>query len=125
VDHPHPAPVGKRDEEGSLSSDWYVLDEQHNVVGPVDVIEAAKFRKDMSRRRVALTKVYEGCEVSTVFLGLDHRYTDEGAPLVFESLVMGGPFADDMERYSTWAEAEAGHARIVDKCQPILTEELP
>lgn len=105
-------------------SNWYVLDEQNNVVGPVDLMEAAKFHKDMDRRRVGRTTVYDGCDVSTVFLGLDHNWTNQGAPIVFETMVFGGPFDQEQERYSTWAEAEAGHRLWVEKCQPILTEEL-
>jgi hypothetical protein len=51
--------------------------------------------------------------VSTVFLGLDHAF--RGKPILFETLVMGGPCDQDGERYSAWAEAEAGHARYVEK----------
>lgn len=101
-------------------SDWYVLDDDNNVVGPVDLMEAARFHKS-DRRFVAKTKVYEGCEVSTVFLGLDHRFGD-GPPLVFETLVFGGTEDGEGDRYSTYAEAVAGHARFVEKCQPIMTE---
>lgn len=63
-------------------------------------------------RIVAKTSVGKS-EVSTVFLGIDHRFTGEGPPLLFETLVFGGPLADRMERYSTWAEAVAGHDRMV------------
>lgn len=102
-------------------SDWYMLDKDHNVVGPVKLLVGAKFLSDPNRI-VAKTKVYDGCEVSTVFIGLDHRF-GPGKPLVFETLVFGGPFDQDGDRYSTWVEAEAGHARFVEKCQPIMTED--
>jgi hypothetical protein len=46
--------------------------------------------------------------VSTVFLGIDHAW--EGPPLLFETMVFGGPLDEEMERYSTWEEAERGHA---------------
>lgn len=101
-------------------SDWYVLDAQRNVVGPVPLLEGARVF-ECSDRVVAKTKLPD-CEVSTVFLGLDHRLTNKGRPLVFETLVFGGPFADQGDRYCTWAEAEAGHAKWVEKCQPIMTE---
>lgn len=47
--------------------------------------------------------------VSTVFLGLDHRMFGEGPPILFETLVFGGPNDGRMERYCTWEEAERGH----------------
>ena len=52
--------------------------------------------------------------VSTVFLGIDHQH-DDGPPHLFETLVFGGPMDDAMERYSTWADAEAGHVAMVER----------
>lgn len=34
---------------------------------------------------------------------------------IFETLVIGGPLDDKMKRYSTWEEAEAGHAAMVEQ----------
>jgi hypothetical protein len=50
--------------------------------------------------------------VSTVFLGIDHSYGD-GPPLLFETMVFRGHLDERQWRYSTWDQAEAGHARIV------------
>lgn len=55
-----------------------------------------------------------GAYVSTVFLGLDHRF-GQGEPLVFETMVFGGPLDQEQERYSTWDEAEAGHKAMVER----------
>lgn len=49
--------------------------------------------------------------VSTVFLGINHRF-GPGKPLLFETLIFGGPHDQDMWRYSTWGEAEKGHDRV-------------
>lgn len=49
--------------------------------------------------------------VSTVFLGIDHRWIGEGPPLVFETMVFGGPLDEHQEHCSTWREAEAQHER--------------
>ena len=56
----------------------------------------------------------KSCEVSTVFLPIDHNYSNEGPPLVFETLIFEGPLADWMNRYSTWEDAEKGHAEFVE-----------
>lgn len=70
--------------------------------------------------------------VSTVCLGLDHRHFGDGPPLVFESMAFiwhGDFYPDDhphlpghrkqesldCERYGSWAAAEAGHKRMVEK----------
>jgi hypothetical protein len=52
--------------------------------------------------------------VSTVFLGLDHSFSGDEA-ILFETMVFAADHGGQMERYSTWDEAEAGHARWVAK----------
>ena len=64
-------------------------------------------------RTVAKTDIGDA-HVSTVCLGLDHNY-GSGPPLLFESMVFGGPFNGEMDRYSTWAEAEQGHNAVVER----------
>lgn len=65
---------------------------------------------------VAKTKLGE-VEVSTVWLGLDHNHAPYGPPIIFETMVFGPDHPLDMEcvRYSTEAEAEAGHAAMVER----------
>lgn len=89
---------------------YYILDGNGEPV-PVESFSEAEgsFEKD---RRVALDDI-AGSLVSTVFLVIDHQYDDDGPPLLFETLVFGGPLADEMDRYSTRAEALAGHAAMV------------
>ena len=52
-----------------------------------------------------------GVEVSTVFIGIDHGFG--GPPLWFETIIFGGHHDGYRERYATYEEAEAGHARAV------------
>lgn len=55
------------------------------------------------------------CEVSTIFLGLDHNHSFlNGQPILFETMVFW-PHNDCYEcrRCSTWSEAEAMHAFMV------------
>lgn len=54
----------------------------------------------------------ERCRVSTVFLGLDHSFGG-GAPVLFETMIFGGPLSGECWRYRTYAEAERGHAEAV------------
>ena len=55
-----------------------------------------------------------GSEISTVFLGMDHSF-GSGKPLLFETMVFDGPLDGEMERCSTWDEAEAMHERMVER----------
>ncbi len=68
--------------------------------------------------RVAFTEnVLPGVNVSTVFLPIDHNFSEEGPPLVFETLVFGGNLDGETERYSDWTSAVKGHERMVGRVQ--------
>lgn len=63
-------------------------------------------------RVVAWTGNGDKC-VSTVFLGLDHRHGGKGPPIVFESMLFVNGHSEEMERYSSWDDAEIGHKAFV------------
>ena len=64
--------------------------------------------------RVVFQTEVPGGMVSTVFLGLDHRFGD-GPPLLFETMIFRDGEADGWFRCATWSEAEAQHKATVDK----------
>ena len=68
-------------------------------------------------RRVGLTEIGD-IRVSTVFLGIDHNFCG-GAPLLFETMIFGGPHDQEMQRYSTWDEAENGHEQMVELAKKV------
>lgn len=70
------------------------------------------FESSGDERIVARDDLGSGVVVSTVFLGLDHAYFD-GPPILFETMIFGGNFDMEMRRYSTRAQAQDGHTRIV------------
>jgi len=95
-------------------SDKYVLNDRHEAI-PCDDLEIwARMFGDAEARRVGADDVGP-YRISTVFLGLDHNF-GEGPPLLFETMVFSpGDDDGDMERCSTWAEAEVMHARFVER----------
>ena len=90
-------------------SDKFILD-GHKAVPCDDLATWARWF-ETADRTVAKTEI-GGASVSTVFLGLNHRF-GEGAPLVFETMIFGGAYDQEQRRYSTWEEAEGGHAECV------------
>lgn len=87
---------------------YYTLDENHNPV-PSDVRTTNAFARN---RTVNRTDV-RGSTVSTVFLVIDHSFSNTGPPILFETMVFGGPLDGEQERCATWAEAQAMHERMV------------
>lgn len=96
-------------------SEYY--DRQGN---PISVEESHRLIKEASARgedykRVSRTEIpgeHKDISVSTVWLGLDHSFGDTG-PLIFETMVFGGRFDGECERYETEEDAVEGHDRMV------------
>ena len=77
------------------------------------VLDPSDCLQPIEERRIARTEITPEVYVSTVFLGLDHRYTPEEPPVLFETIVFGLKGDEPLERYTTYEAAEAGHARWV------------
>ena len=52
-------------------------------------------------------------------LGSTMRYVEagEGPPILFETLVFGGPLDGEMDRYSSWDDAQVGHEMMVKRAR--------
>lgn len=94
-------------------SEWpqhYILVDR--VPFAVDMMTWARWFNDIDSRRVDHTDVDARCHVSTVFLGLDHNFSG-GEPILFETMIFGGPLDGAQWRYHTYDQAERGHADAV------------
>jgi hypothetical protein len=101
---------------------WYKINEDKSV----EMIPDGRFPTheeiETIHKRVGDDDV-EGQRVSTVFLNLDHNWSG-GEPLLFETMIFGGPYGAYMERYSTYDQAKAGHERIVNCLKKGVNPEL-
>lgn len=96
----------------------YVLDGKT----PIKVDDLLTFAQwyESADRHVAQDFVGD-IRVSTVFLGYDHGW--HGTPVLFETMVFGGPLDGEQERYHTWEEAEAGHKIMLEKVKQLKKEQ--
>ncbi len=90
----------------------YVLDDAGEPVVERDYYLWGRWMQD-HERRLAVTELGDGVSVSTVFLGLDHRFGDKGRPLLFETMIFGGAHDRWQLRYDSRTAALAGHALAV------------
>lgn len=88
---------------------YYKLNPEGEPVPCEDVIEWGKWF-ERANRTVLRDELPNNVRVSTVFLGLDHNFGGP-QPLLWETMIFGGPHADYQERYATREDAIAGHAR--------------
>jgi hypothetical protein len=65
--------------------------------------------------RVAYDVLDGDVEVSTVWIGISIRM--EPPPQMFETMIFGGAFDQWQERSSSWAEAQAVHAKWLQVLQ--------
>jgi hypothetical protein len=103
-------------------TDKYIL-AGHEPVEEPDLMRWAEWM-ETADRQVRHTEQGD-VRVSTVFLGVDYNFGDLfGRPILFETMAFVGHESVAQDRYRTWDEAAAGHARIVAevfKPTPILT----
>lgn len=84
---------------------------------PVGVDEAMRLLDgDRGVARTAVVVDGEHVLVSTVHLVLNHSW-QPGPPVIFETMVFGGPLDDYCERYSTAEAALAGHDQVLARLQ--------
>ena len=104
--------------------DKYILGANQQPVLCEDIrVWGEWFERDPAVRRVALTEL-DGVEVSTVFLGINHNW-GEGVPILWETMIFGGAEDQSQWRYTSHAEALAGHAAAVALAQQSLVPSTP
>lgn len=101
-----------------MNPSHFILDGHTPVVA--DLMTWARWFSDVNARRVATDTLPGDVLVSTVFLGLDHNF-GRGLPLLFETMILGGEHDGYSDRYTTWDEAEAGHAKALAMARSEVT----
>lgn len=91
----------------------YILDEDGEPVPEPDLLKWGAWYREADRH-VAVTIVGgdgdHQVRVSTVFVGMDHNFGGvNSTPILWETMIFGGPNSDYMRRYTTRADALAGH----------------
>ena len=91
----------------------YIRDANGDPQKEPDTIAWAKwFEGGDDMRRVAWDESGPSV-VSTVFLGIDHAFHG-GPPLLWETMVFGGPLDMEQQRYTSQEAALEGHREMVE-----------
>lgn len=88
----------------------YILDGK--VPKPVDDIKKWANWFETANRIVKSTMI-NGVHISTVFLGCDHSFKNDGSQL-FETMIFGGNNDGYQIRCATWREAENQHQKAIN-----------
>ena len=99
-------------------TDHYIID-KNGIISEASLIEWAEwFETNPPERIIGKDSVKFGeseLRISTVFLGLDHRFSGEGDPILFETMLFDESDSGEelyMERYTTFDAALEKHNHI-------------
>lgn len=96
-------------------SDKYILDASGNPQRCDDAIQWA-MSFEQTDRQVA-DDIIGNVRVSTVFLGLDHRFSGDGDPILWETMIFGGKQDGYQDRYTSKESAIEGHQKALNLVQ--------
>lgn len=100
----------------------YVLDQDGNALPATGLMEWAQWMEEsQEQRQIGHDDLGSWGWISTIFLGLDHDHLAVARgvdpllhrPLLWETMVFGGPSDRYQQRYRSRDEALAGHRKIV------------
>lgn len=86
--------------------DKYIL-KNEKIYPCNDLMLWGEWMNNPEDRRIGVDEI-EDIKISTVFLGMDHGFGN-GTPILFETMIFGGPLDSDMARYETIEQARNGH----------------
>lgn len=98
-----------------MANGKYILDDDGKPVECEDLMQWSRWFEVIANRRLAEDLVGD-VRVSTVFLALDHNWSDAGPPVLWETMIFGGKtdeFDDWCERYTNRDAAMEGHAKAL------------
>lgn len=88
---------------------YYILNKDKSISPTNDIMEWAGFMDNKENSLIVRKSFLGDCEISTVFLGIDHNWFG-GEPHLFETMVF--PDCEIMERTRTYEEAVKKHEEI-------------
>lgn len=85
------------------------------AIPAVTIVQWAKWFEDAANQKLTTVKreMVGDVMVSTVFLSVNRNYSPKGPPILYETMVFGGPLDRQAFHCSTWEQAEAQHLAIM------------
>lgn len=91
---------------------WYILNEKNEPIKS-SIEEYVLWERENPKKKFVKQEYVGEVWVSTVFLGLDHRW-DSDVPILWETMIFNGKHDQYQDRYSSLEEAIKGHEIAVN-----------
>jgi hypothetical protein len=92
----------------------YILDDNNQPIKCSTELWANWMEQHPDRKIIGRTYLTKDIFISTVFLGIDHSFNDS-KPVLWETMICGGKYDGEMERYTSFQDAIDGHLMELDK----------
>lgn len=104
--------------------DKYILDAKGEPLEVWDTEAWAQWFENSESRQVARDTI-GGVAISTVFLGLDHSFHNDGPPILWETMIFGPEdIPEELKgfqmRYRSREQAVKGHQLAVEKVKSLV-----
>ncbi len=99
----------------------YILDANNQPIEEPDLIKWSRWFEEADRQLE--NTIIGNIRISTIFLGIDHNFSSEGPPVLWETMIFGGPNNGYQNRYSYIEDARAGHKLAVYIAKGEITPE--
>ena len=96
----------------------WILDGKKVV--PADLMTWAHWLEDENTKRTVASTDICGLRASTVFIGLDHNFLDDGPPILWETMVFGAGEWDMDRCAGSWEQAEEMHNKMCERVRLAL-----
>lgn len=108
-----------------MSARHYILDDNNNAV-EVDLLTWASWLEHPDNRVVCFTQITSQVYVSTIFMGIDYRWPGfpPGPPILYETLIFGGPLDGEGTRYCSHDDALTGHKMYVKRARKAAGQKI-
>ena len=107
----------------SDNAEYYILHDGNPL--PCDMETWARwFQEHSDQRFIEKTEIGETL-ISTVFLGLNHNFFSGSYPLIFETMIFGGPHDQSMWSYLTREQARSGHREACELVRKTEQLQMP
>lgn len=96
---------------------YYKLDPEDPNAPPIPTTDPTEVwpkdrQRQLRQRQLLVTRFGDEVTVSTVFLGVDHGF-DGATPVLWETMIFGGPYDGEQWRYASRGAAIDGHFAAV------------
>ena len=92
---------------------YYILDASNRPI-KADLMAWAQWFETIGNHVVGFAQITSQVHVSTVFLGIDHNWSGNGPPILFETMVFGGERDGEQYRFAHYDDAKDFHDGLVE-----------